>query len=355
MDRTLQTGTRTCFWREEVFSRAGTVIPKQIRKGRESEKWSINDIVGELLREPGHCGHVDAPEPPVHVWGLHPSQLRGREKALHENASRVTETYTRLGKDLTRAQKSSTPTLLMAIASWPSPSMVRTDERDRWERRVIRAAKSRWGAMLRSVVAHTDEGHYHLHLWVDDDGRPMKPHHAGHGAAMDAAAKGEDKAGRGTAYRRGCAMAQDWYHHWVGRSMHWARSQAPRPRLSRAAALRRRDEALEQQAAVAAAQLAKNKAEAELLRAKSAEILQHDAVLAQTAIELRATGAELLAAKRRWEHKKAMEVAGIETVLKQLLDMTEEIKDDAARDKHLTHLQAIRRAIPALLGGGKHR
>ena len=267
---------RAQFWSEAVYSKAGSVIPRRLRKGNEAMKWSISKIVGELLREPDDCRHVTQPiKQPEHIWGLPPAELRNRERQLYEGAGKVSETYTRRGRTHGRRQKSTTPILLMAVASYPVPNMIRTDERDRWVGLVIEYAKSLWDEAFKGAYAHVDEAFYHLHLWVDDDGKPVKPLHAGHTRALSAADEGKDRKGQARAYKLGCVEAQDMYHVAVGKPMGWARkSLTPRPRLSRPAAMRHRQEQLEQVEerliVVGKKQLAE-KTELEYLRARLAE------------------------------------------------------------------------------------
>lgn len=260
---TMSNTQRHPFWSESVYARTGSIIPARFRKGNEAAKWSVSDVIAELLREPGHCHHVAEPSPPVHVYGIEPGQLRVREQQLYEAAAQNTKPYKRGGQVFQRGQRVDEPILLMAVASWPEPSMESTPERERWQRRVVRLARGRWGSKLRGVYAHTDETYYHLHLWVDDGGAPVKRLHAGHEAVLnllDAHPEASRKE-QGEAYKAGCSFVQGWFHQWVGRAFGWVRSMAPRPRFSRGAAARKRQEELEAREALAADELRKLKAE----------------------------------------------------------------------------------------------
>lgn len=268
---------RTSFWREEVASRAGATIPKRLRKGYESRKGSIDSWIGELLREPGYCGHVLHPQPPVHIFGIPPDELRAREKKLYALADQVTETYTRRGRTHTRRQKSTTPIMLMAVASWPEPTMERTPERDRWERRIVRLARSRWGSMVRGVYAHVCESRYHLHVlvWADDAG-PSKLLHAGFRGVLDLLQRDPQASRKAQAaeYVRNMKIVQQWHHFWVGEAFNWARSLTPRPRRSRSIALRDRQAQIEAQEL----EIAQKKV---AIAAGQAEILEHAALIRQ--------------------------------------------------------------------------
>lgn len=337
--------TRLPFWSEAVYSRAGAVIPRRLRKGNEAEKWSIRSVVGELLREPGHCGHVPRTQPPVPVCGLAPEALRERERHLYEAAAKITKPYRRKdGAVFQRGQPSSEPILLMAVAAWPEPSMHTTSERERWQRRVIRTALSRWGNRLRGVYAHVDETFYHLHLWVDDDGQPVKWLHAGHGAVLELLSSQPDASRKeqATAYKAGGRKAQDWYHHFVGRTMGWARSLAPRPRLSRGAAARRRQQELEEREELAQVQLKKNRADAQI-------IAEADRKLAETARMVLATVEQVNADKAAWLSEKARQKSKLREVLTRLYGLASEMEDQAGFEQRLMALGIDRDVLRAVL------
>lgn len=285
------------FWREAVFAKVGAVIPARLRKTESTSKFSMSSIVGELLREPAHCPHIEHPQPPEHVWGIPPSELRSREKALYEAADGVSETYTRRGVEHSRRQKSTTPILLIAVASWPEPTMARTPERDRWSQLVIEHSKGIWGPAFRGAYAHTDEAFYHLHLLADADGGPVKQLHAGYAAVMKALElePSLSRKGQAEAYRRGCVEAQDDYHESVGAPMGWARlSASPKPRAPRTVAIRERQaeiEAAEVRLIVAGKKLLTHKEELEALRvqlaARDAHAAKREALISEQVETLR--------------------------------------------------------------------
>lgn len=308
--------TRAGFWSEAVFSQSGAVLPARVRRGNEAVKWSIDAILAELLRLKGHCGHVEKPMPPTHVWGLHPDRLRDHVNELYAKSALITETYTRRGKEHRRRQKKSTPTVLMAVASWPEPSINSTPMRERWERRVVRAAKSIWGSGLVGVYAHTDEARYHLHIWVENNGHSVKRMHPGFAnvQALLESSPGASRAEQATAYKVGVADALDWYHHRVGRHFGMARkSAAPRPRMSRAGALRARQEKLEEAEEAALAERKR------IARAK-AEILEHTASLQKALARLRAREDAL--------EQKAQVVAHRSEAVEDQLALEERIRRD---------------------------
>ena len=232
------------FFREVAYAKSGGVKrPSRIVLARTTErKWSARNIVGECLRERGYCPHVGPDvQLPVHVYGIPPSAWKERLNTIEKNAAEIRVPYTRGGQTGRRKLKSDTPIVLMAVASHPSAPDAPSPERDRWQSLVIDAARQRFGDRLRSIVAHVDESYYHLHLWIDDDGRPVKRLHSGHAAALEVSAAGGTRAAQGAAYKRGCREMLNWFASEVGEKMGWRReSEAPAPRAPRAAVIARR-------------------------------------------------------------------------------------------------------------------
>lgn len=305
------------FWHEDVFSQSGAVIPRRLRK-KATSKWPISSIVGELLREPAHCSHIAEPLPPVHVWGLPPSQLRDLEKEIYEGASKITESYVRRGRRHERVQKKNTPTLLMAVASWPEPTMEWSAERDRWVGLVIEAARDRFGECFKGAYAHLDENYYHLHLWISDAGRETKTLHGGFNWAHHAAIQGKSRAEQAVEFRAGLSCVGDWYHQTVGSHMGWARKSAsPQPRAPRPEALRKRQ------------------AEIERLEDQAADLTKR----AKAAEKLIVEQAELLAAARlklvAREAKVARKVEQVKEYAALLARMREDIEDQAALEERI--------------------
>jgi hypothetical protein len=319
--------TRTHFWAEAVYSETGCTIPQHIQRGFETKKPSIKNIVGELIRETGYCGHVQYPQPPVHVFGLDVDQLRRREKTLYENAAKISRPYMRGDVEFKRRQQKSEPILMMVVVSYPEPSMFRTNERDKWERRVIRLARVRWRDNLKGAYAHVDENYYHLHLWVDDDGRPVKHLHYGYQFAS-AAKKANHFADRKTladAYKAGVTCCQDWVHKQLGKHMGWARmSDAPRPRLARGEAARLRQRELEEREELAAALLEKGRRDSEQNRCN------------RVAIE---ADARLVAEDREaWQVEKQRQKDGVRAILTKLYETSSVISNQASIEEKLRGL-----------------
>ena len=318
MNATVKSSTQpkipTIYWREIVYAATGGVSrPSTTRKvinvskGAVEKKWSARNIVGESLRVAGFCPHV-APKPPVHVHGLPPSLWEERLNAIEKHAAEIKVPYSRGGRAWTRKLKSDTPILLMAVASYPGDPDVVTPERQRWEKLVIESAKSRWGDRLRSAIAHVDESQYHLHLWIDDDGRPVKRLHGGHAAAMAVAAGGGTRAAQGRAYKAGVVNVLAWHHASVGEPLGWRRaSEAPKPRRPHAAAVARRlREAEAAEAALQVKAAALKAVEAAQAIAHAEAEARHRARMADERDALRATWSEVKAERKNVAELAAM-------------------------------------------------
>jgi hypothetical protein len=140
--------------------------------------------------------------------------------------------------------------MLCVVASFPDPSMLETEERQKWEALTTAAIVERFGSLLRSGICHGDsEGFYHIHylVWYDD-ARPIRHLCAGH-AAADAE---PIKSLKGERFRESSKEVLDWYFERIGKPLGWLRmSPTPRPhgRVSRSQAQRNRQHQLETEAA----------------------------------------------------------------------------------------------------------
>lgn len=320
--------TRNPFYSEKAFAPKASVIPKRLRlKHGAYTTTELDFVVGELIREAGkYIAHVHAPQPPIHVFGLPPSQLRARERFIVEAAGNEIEAYTRRGKTHTRKQKNTTPLMIGAVASWPEPDMTPTPERDRWQKRFVRLCKSRWGSMVRSVVAHADEGFYHLHAWIDDDGKSMKTCCATHSYVEDLvrANPSATRKEMGQAAKEGGREVQRWYAQWAGKPFGHTPSRTPRARVPRSDAMRDRQAQIESaeedlaQRKKAAANLVRESvariesAEQDLARrekAAQAEVLKHAAMIKDALARLQKREANVAALRLAVVDQLAVEVA----------------------------------------------
>lgn len=317
--------TRKPFWSEKAFAEKASLIPERLRQRNGSFTTAgLDFMVGELIREPGYHDHVHSPSAPIHVYGIPPAALRDREKFIVERSKHEYETYTRRGKTHRRIQKNTTPIMLGGVASWPEPSMAPSSERDRWVRRVVRMCKARWGKLLRSVIGHADESFFHLHVWVDDNGKSVKPHMAMH-SYVDDLLRVNPQATRkemGEAAKAGGRQVQAWYENWAGKPFGHHRSPTPRKRLSRTDALRDR------QAQIEAEELAQSKKRAEIV--VQAEQIQQ-ALEKLRAREARAAAAEAEVLQHTEMLKRAL--AKLQEREKAAQDLRAAVKDQIAVER----------------------
>lgn len=204
----------------EGYARQGS----QQRKGgrQQPRKWSIRDIAAEAERAPDACRHVAAPQPPVLLHGVMPSQ-----------AADLAEAWANAATDAKgRKLRADGLCLLAGVISLPG------DQADDWPQ--YRAATVRWlqgqyGERLRSVVEHTDEEHPHLHFYVvPQPGERFELVHAGRQAAANAAAAGQKKGAQNAAFKEAMKAWQDDFQEKVARSFGLARTGPKRERLNRA-------------------------------------------------------------------------------------------------------------------------
>ncbi len=302
------------FCSEKCYAIEPSAIPRHAyNPGGERETPSLDYIFGEMIREdPKYTKHIDKPIKPTRIHGLAPERLRELEAELIEGASRETETYTRRGKTHTRAQRKTTPILLVMIAHWPEPGgMEPTPKRERWVRRVVRLAKSRFGSMLKCVLAHTDESAHHLHIVVANGGKPMKPNSAGHNWAMDLLAR-NPKATRKelmAEHRAGLSAMQQWFHRWAGETFGHIRSQTPRKRMPKREALigqkKMLDDAEEKLAAHKKAIAAALRERKEKLEAEEREIQRRAQAVAEAEAHILEQAAMLKEALARLHQREA--------------------------------------------------
>lgn len=292
----------------QFFNEAGYSIARAAgapsRYGRPGRKrYSARDILCEAARVPGHCAHVAHPSPPRTLFGLDANQLLSWwDNELESTASAIRIPTAKLGH---RRQRSDTPVLLVAVASYSGPP----DDSDagyvKWRDAVVQWAKVHYGLRLRSILEHVDEAYGHLHIVVDNEGRSVKPLMAGHCAAMEAKRKGLSRAEQGAAYQRGCSQLQDEFSQEVGKPCGLARmSESPRPRRSSAAHLAAKEKLLREheleldrrRKLVAESEAAQQ----DQMRATDAAFLRREESIELRDAELRA---KVAAAERRFTRK----------------------------------------------------
>ena len=168
------------FIRAEVYARRASTNPKS------KSEYSAADIIGEALRDEGHCPHVENPEPPRYLIGSE-AETRAMLERINENASKYRD-------PVGRKMREDAAVLLAGVASFPRAEAEKDPELyARWESLTVAYLQGKYGDNLRAVVMHNDEEHSHLHFYVYSDTEVnAKMLHDGH---KNASRKGSYKAG----------------------------------------------------------------------------------------------------------------------------------------------------------------
>lgn len=199
------------FIRAEVYARRASTNEKS------KNSHSIDDIIGEALRDEGHCPHVEQPEAPRY--------LLGSEAEVRAILVRVRENATRYRDKMDRKMREDAAVLLAGVASFPRDAAVKDpDLYKKWETMTVDYLKNKYGDNLRAVVQHNDEEHPHIHFYVYSDTEVnAKMLHDGY------------KNGSSPAkYKAGTKAFQDEYFEQVASHCGLARTGPKRRRLSRA-------------------------------------------------------------------------------------------------------------------------
>lgn len=301
------------FYSECVFAPAASNIPERLRKDKKASRtFTLRKILGEAKRDEDCVAHIADPRPDEvgHHHGIAPDEFDLFASTLEKLAAKNTETYSRKGKNQTapsihaRRQKSTTPVLLGAVASFPGRS---TDPG--WPKFLalfIEAAKQRWGSNLRSVITHpNDEAYPHAHAYVTyRHGQPVKPL----AMAWAASLAEENPSLKGAAYRDGGRAVQQWAWDSWGRAMGWAKSSPePRPRLSRGQAQARRQEQQESEALELSQKEAKLQDQEDKLIAGAQRLIEQKARLAEKEAQLEEQQRELELLRSAVKDQSALE------------------------------------------------
>lgn len=208
---------------------------------------SVAQVIGEGLREPEFSDHVEAPQEPRVLFGD-----PGRMQGIHDEhvAARATEVRTKKGVR-SRAIRQDRHTLATVVASYPLTHAQIEAGGDqarahhaRWEAATLDWLRAEYGDQLRVAVAHDDEEHPHLHVWLlpNDPGADATTLHPGKVAKRqieaEAKAAGEEPRDAVRAGNRALrAEMRGWidrYHQDVGVPLGMTRDGPRRRRLSRA-------------------------------------------------------------------------------------------------------------------------
>jgi hypothetical protein len=199
-------------------------ISKASGKPIGTQKSSVGDIVAELLRDKGHCDHVENPTPPIFHYGSE-AVMRGLQTKIEK---RVATWSAKLKAEGKKALRKDTQVLFTQIVSYPK------DEPgyEEWRALNIAEARAKYGDRLEAIAEHLDEDHPHLHIYAlmpEGESPDVKRMHPGHVAAAGVT---DPKAQR-RAYTDGMRAFQDDYYEVVGRYCGMTRIGPGRRRLPR--------------------------------------------------------------------------------------------------------------------------
>lgn len=143
------------------------------RKG-DGKGRNTSFIFGEARRDPAACLHVEAPRPPVVVYGVDVDRV----EAMHDAAAADARTLPKGGKE--RRVRQDQHTLMTVVASHPltieevAADPVKRAEAERWEAITVDWLRDLYGDGLVSVVRHEDESRWHVHAYILPRDREMK-------------------------------------------------------------------------------------------------------------------------------------------------------------------------------------
>ncbi|MEJ6850163.1 hypothetical protein V3589_28660 [Sinorhizobium fredii] len=289
------------------------------RKGDKGGR-TVSFVLAEARRDPAASLHVSSPRPPDVVWGCSVEDLE------REHDDRVAVARKTIAGGKTRSVGKEQHTLRTIVVSHPyTVEEVEADpqkrqEVERWEALNVDWARKELGDDLRTVVRHTDERRWHLHIYGlpgDPEMRASASHpgQVARAAVLAAASvEGEDeKALRqrsDRAYKTAMRNWQDSYFLAVGMPAGLTRLGPAKRRLSRAEWHQERQQAQALKAAQEEAAALKVKADAFARQvAEKAASIRADAVRRADA----AKAAEKQALKREEAARRAISQAERDT------------------------------------------
>ena len=302
-------------FREEGFGVSGSVgRPSKLGKPGRS-RFNARQVIGEAIREEDFV-HVPAPQPPLHLYGITAEELVTWYETEHVPAAALVKVPTLKPKP--RKQRTDTPTVIGAVCSYPRPGVPQDDpDLAFWMKAVVRMAAEIYGPTLRSIFAHADESHWHIHMIAAGDGSSVKPILSGHAAAAQVARDGGTRKAQQAAFVAGCVALQDRVWALCGEPCGLSRlSPEPRARRARSAHLLIKEKLLlerEGQLALDQAEVRSRSAAMRVREHELAEALAASRANAQTVIERElevASTAQMLGAERA-------RLAELETALEQ--------------------------------------
>jgi hypothetical protein len=268
--------------------RASTVNKKTGKASAKASGHCVKYIVDEAIREANSIPHIDQPQPPEYVYG---APLEELEAACDAWADSVRDA---------RGHATRKDALCLAAGVVSAPKDITPEAWEAFKRDSVQWLKDKYGATLRTVIAHHDESHPHLHFYcVPELGQRFETVHQGRAAAALVKAEGGVKGLQNQAYKQAMREYQDEFYEAVGIEHGFTRIGPAKRRLTR------EEWKLEQiQAAAAARAIAAAKEATDLSAAQSAELIEAAKAEAKTIADQALQGADLVekeARKRGWK------------------------------------------------------
>lgn len=184
---------------------------------------SVRSIVAEANRESGCTPHLNAPQPPIYVYG---KPLVEVEATCERWAAGTTDA---------KGRKARKDALCLLAGVFSAPKEIASEQWDDIKADALKWLQGLYGDRLQTVVEHTDEGHPHCHFYVvPRPGERFDTIHDGKRAANELP-KDTLKGARNRAYKAAMRSFQDDYHQHVGGPNGMTRIGPGRRRLTREA------------------------------------------------------------------------------------------------------------------------
>ena len=138
------------FIHAEVYARRASSNPKN------KTEYSIDDIIGEAIRDPAHSGAVANPQPPRYIISS--------EEGLKSMLVRIKENAEKYRDPIGRKMRADAPVLVAGVASFEVEAEKDPELYARWGVINYCLSQGKYGDNLRAVVMHNDEEQPHLHF-----------------------------------------------------------------------------------------------------------------------------------------------------------------------------------------------
>lgn len=208
------------FIHTENYARSAPKTAKTTNAGKSGK--NINYVIAEANREEGAHPHIDAPEPPVLLYG---APLESIGEMVEEWAGSVTD-------NAGRKLRKDGLCLLAGVIS--APNDIPDKNWDKFKNESIEYLLKKYGNCLKSVIEHTDESHPHLHFYViPEHGQKFDTVHQGRTASAKAKENGELKGEQNRAYKAAMREFQDEFYSAVGMQNGFTRIGPAKRRLTR--------------------------------------------------------------------------------------------------------------------------